>query len=700
MHEILSQGVLVDYCPRCKGTWLDAGEARWFASEPAKVDDALSGELLDPKKSPLTCPRCAGSMTEGGVFDRDYRLDRCDACAGVWFDGKELSRLRDAKLVGLDTSRGRAARPSSRVPADSVRASADGGAAVAFDPGPDDLQGSPEVAALLASAPAIPNLFVRSTMVLGGLVGIVGFVFVSASLIADVPPMIGVAVTLLFAGLQFLLGPLFLDLFLRWTSGMHWVERSALPPHLASFLDGACRKHGIRFPRMGVIEDGSPNAFTYGHHPGNARIVLTRGLLNLLDEQEVEAVVAHELGHVKHWDAVVMTIAGTIPILCWGLYRVTSNLARGGRRGRRGKGAAQAQLIALVAYLLYVASQYLVLLLSRTREYWADRFAAEETKNPNALAMGLVKVAYGLVDSSRAQSDSESQPQAAVAGAGGLRAFGIFDPGAARQLAAASYAGGAFSRENLVGAMQWDLWNPWARWFEVHSTHPLPARRLQALAAQSVRFGQVPLIVFDKTRPESFWDEFFVDVFIRFLPWLTTPAVALLSFLLLSREAAIGGAFLGWGIGYLGRTLFTYHLDGGYASSSVAALLKVVKVSPVRGVAAQLRGKVIGRGTPGFVLSEDVVLQDKTGILFLDYNQPIAIFNWWFALARVPEIMGREAVVRGWYRRGPAPYFEIRDIQYDGKTRTSWIYPVKLAFGWLLVGAGLIATFGGFLSGL
>lgn len=694
LHEFLSQGVLIDYCTSCKGTWLDAGEARFFAADPKKVEAALSGELLDAKKSPISCPRCAGSMTEGGVFDREYRIDRCDACAGIWFDAKELTRLSDARFVGsLDPAKGRNPRPSSRIerPADT-----DGGSPVFAMTGGGGMAGATaaELSASLAPV-AIPNLFVRSAGVLGSLVFILGFLFVTASTLLDFPPIYGVAFTLLFAGFQFLVGPFFLDFFLRWTSGMHWVERSQLPTHLASFLDRACRKNGIGFPRIGVIEDGSPNAFTYGHHPGNARVVVTRGLLDVLTEEEVDAVVAHELGHVKHWDAAVMTLAGTIPILCWALYR---SIVRMSQSNRRGRGAPQLLVVAIVAYVLYTASQYLVLLLSRTREYWADRFSAEETRNPNALAMGLVKVAYGLVETS--QAAAQAQPGRLAAAGGGMRAFGIFDPGAARQLAAASYAGGAFSRDNLVGAMQWDLWNPWAKWFEIHSTHPLPAKRLQALAAQAVRFGQVPLIVFDKEQPESFWDEFAVDLFIKFLPWILAPVLALFAFALLSPAAAIGAAVLGFGIGYLGRVLFTYHLEDGYSPASVAALLKVVKVSPVRGVPAELRGTVIGRGTPGFILSEDVTIQDKTGILFMDYNQPLAIFNWWFALARVPEIMGKEVVARGWYRRGPAPYFEVREINYGGKSRKSYVYPAKLAWGVILSGLGLLLTFGGFLAAL
>ena len=89
-----------------------------------------------------------------------------------------------------------------------------------------------------------------------------------------------------------------------------------------------CQERNIPRPRFGVIDDGNPNAFTFGHYPGNARLVVTRGLLQMLDPQEVQAVVGHEMGHIAHWDFVVMTIAAVVPLVMYTLWIATRGRGR------------------------------------------------------------------------------------------------------------------------------------------------------------------------------------------------------------------------------------------------------------------------------------------------------------------------------------------------------------------------------------
>ena len=79
------------------------------------------------------------------------------------------------------------------------------------------------------------------------------------------------------------------------------------------------------------------------------------------------------------------------------------------------------------------------------------------------------------------------------------------------------------SKENLKSAMQWDLWNPWATFYELNSTHPLIAHRLQYLSDQAATMGQEPYVVFDRRKPESYWDDFAVDVAVILLPLLLVP---------------------------------------------------------------------------------------------------------------------------------------------------------------------------------
>ncbi len=635
-------GVLLDRCGGCGGTWLDKGEVLHYTARPAHFARALQAGLPTANWAGCKCPRCAGDLSEIGV--ESLKIDRCGKCEGLWFDRGELEKFAGSGFAR--TSAARMARTQER----------------------------PTAAGAIAM-PKVPQLGLRAAGVLALLYGIVTLAVIVA-VENGAPPGPSIAIGMGFVVVQYLLGPFLMDFFLRVAQSCAW--DAELPGHLRAFLDRVCGEQGLTVPRIGIIDDGAPNAFTYGHHPGNARLVVTRGLLELLDEKEREAVVAHELGHVKHWDVVVMTIAGLAPLFLYYLYRTLIRL--------RGKKAEQARAVAIGAYVLYVFTQYLVLWLSRTREYHADRFAADVTRDPNALASALVKVAYGLAGTAPAEGKAADGRM--------VRALGIFDPQAALALTAASSSGGTFSRDSMLAAMQWDLWNPWAAYFELHSTHPLPARRLLHLAALSSRAGQTPLVTFDRKKPESYWDEFVVDVFVRALP-VVGFLVALLGALAAGRrpELALAAGLIVAGFGSLMSSWFSYRAPDGHSEFKVSSLLRRIKVSPVRGVACTVRGTVVGRGVPGLIVSEDLVLRDDTGLIFLDYQQPLRFLEWWFGLFRVKELIGSVVTVTGWYRRGPIPYIEMLRIEReDGRTHSSWVPRLRWLFGIVLIASGIFVS--------
>jgi Zn-dependent protease with chaperone function len=553
----------------------------------------------------------------------------------------------------------------------------------------------------------LPNLALRggvTLVILYGLLGLLLTVFVETGFISPQTALVVGVATALF---QYLVGPWLIDLTLSWTYDMTWIRQEDLPAHLREFVARVCAAERMRFPSFGLIHDGAPQAFTYGHRPGNARIVISQGLLDLLEPAESEAVVAHEIGHARNWDMALMTIASVVPLIAYSVYRWLIESDNDDKKGN-------AVYLAVGAYAIYMASEYLVLWFSRTREYAADRYAARVTGAPNALATALVKIAYGLAaqDKPSESGTEERARRRSPAGAGAIGALNIFDRGTAVSMVMASGATqGTLDTGRVKNAMQWDLWNPWAGWHELHSTHPLIARRIDHLGDVAAALGQAPLVVFDRRQPESYWDEFLVDLFCWCLPLpglvvTLCAGISLVGGATFAGEtlpaiplqwswAVLAGGLIAWGVGKLLQHRFRYP-RGSFPNLTVAALLGQIKVSAIRPVPATLTGTIVGKGVPGLVWSEDFVLRDDTGIMFLDYRQPLAIWESLFGFTRARAFQGANVRVNGWYRRAPQPFLQIDRIEVilpgDGRhppvISRSYVPGLDRWFGIALVVAG------------
>lgn len=673
------QGVIIDHCSACRGIWLDEGEIYMFSKKPRWMYQALQNGLLNARKSERACPHCEVKLEQGGFVEPELLIDQCPDCKGLWFDDKELQQ---ALKLGKRKFRMQMAGDEQR------------GFFHAHVRQADDGDRQRKLQAIRAQLLPLPNLALRSTFCFVTLLGMLAFILLIIGEFAgwSLHVTCGIAMAMIF--LQYILSPFILDLLLRWVYSCDWVPPAELPAHLEQFIRATCKNKNMKMPKMGIIRDKSPNAFTYGHTPNNARVIITEGIIELLEPEEAEAVVAHELGHAHHWDILLMTLASMVPIVLYYIYRV---LIDSTKSGGNSKGKGYAALLAVVAYLFYIIAEYIVLWLSRTREYWADRFAGEVTNNPNALAGALVKIAYGLVspeicDSKQDQQKEKSEKMDMAV----VQSLGIFDPQAARALALNGYSSKRChseqqtnaNRERIADAMQWDLWNPWATYHEVHSTHPLPAKRINALTDQAVSLDHDPFIVFDRKKPESYWDEFIVDLLVHFLPLY--PFLALLTYFSIFPQLAaangwrLGGYFLiAMAVCYTVKTLFCYR-GAIFPKMKIASLLARIKVSKVRPVPVTLTGKIIGRGVPGYMFSEDMVMRDATGIIFLDYRQPLSILEFFFALLRTDRYIGKEVVLQGWYRRAPVPFIEVKTLQVAGNTHKCYVYHMKLFFALLL----------------
>ncbi len=153
---------------------------------------------------------------------------------------------------------------------------------------------------------------------------------------------------------------------------------------------------GLTPPKSYVIDDPAPNAFATGRDPEHASIAVTRGLLDTLDREQTQGVIAHEMAHIRNYDIRTMTLVaalfGFIILLSdWSLRGMRYG-GRVARRDRKGGGTALALLAILLLILAPLLSRLIAMAVSRQREYLADASAAEFTRNPQGLARALEEI--------------------------------------------------------------------------------------------------------------------------------------------------------------------------------------------------------------------------------------------------------------------------------------------------------------------
>ncbi|KAA0007500.1 MAG: peptidase, partial [Thermoplasmata archaeon] len=185
-------------------------------------------------------------------------------------------------------------------------------------------------------------------------------------------------------------------------------------PELHRMVEELSREAGIPKPRVGVSDLNIPNAFAFGRTKRDARVCVTKGLLNLLNEKELRAVLGHEISHIKHKDVFVITMLSVIPTICYMIY--VSFFWSSIYSRRRDSGALA--LIGLTAFLLYLITSLLVMYASRIREYYADYGSVELGNKPSWLATALYKLVYGS-----ARADRNTIKRVA-----GMKAFFLNDP--------------------------------------------------------------------------------------------------------------------------------------------------------------------------------------------------------------------------------------------------------------------------------
>jgi heat shock protein HtpX len=186
-----------------------------------------------------------------------------------------------------------------------------------------------------------------------------------------------------------------MNLFSYWNSDkivlrMHGAQEvdAASAPHFYPMVADLARRAELPMPKVYIIDSPHPNAFATGRNQENAAVAATTGLLNMLTRDEIAGVMAHELGHVKNRDTLIMTMVATVA-------GAISMLANFGMFFRSGDNRGNALATILAVIVAPIAAMIVQMAISRTREYGADRAGAEISGNPRALASALAKISRG-----------------------------------------------------------------------------------------------------------------------------------------------------------------------------------------------------------------------------------------------------------------------------------------------------------------
>jgi heat shock protein HtpX len=269
-----------------------------------------------------------------------------------------------------------------------------------------------------------------------------------------------------FNVVQWLISPYIIDALYR-VRPMSATEE----PKLHEVVDNLSKKSRIKTPRLMLAQIPIPNAFAYGSPIAGTRIAVTSGLMKTLNEGEVEAVVGHELGHLRHRDVQIMMFVSLLPAIAYFIgYSLMLSSMFGGNQRNQGGGAA----IGIVFMAFSWIMNLFTLNLSRLREYYADRHSASIVDNGSQkLSTGLAKIVNATKNMGRMRQQTKSL--------NGFRALFITDPDRANADAAELSSMSIGDSQKLVQDILSRKVTTADRILEVFSTHPNIIKRLKAL---------------------------------------------------------------------------------------------------------------------------------------------------------------------------------------------------------------------------
>jgi Zn-dependent protease with chaperone function len=537
---------------------------------------------------------------------------------------------------------------------------------------------------------------------------------------------------LVLSVLTFLAAPWFLGLGLKWVDRMQplsLVRLGQVSPEAQRRVQTDCQQAQQPFPQFGLLPHAAPIAFTYGSGPKTARIVLSQGLLDQLDDAEIAAIVCGELRYIHPLNLGLMTWILALLQVPYLVYRLAAAGADfvtigGQKSGNRALeiltigGTYALGLVASIGYIGFTTLRPMGLWFGRQRSIVADYAAANRTGNPNAQARALLKLAHGI------SQDQQTQGQTDFV----LEGYELAMPVGDRQATTLGSLLGVMAAEL---ALAWDWGNGQRHYLSFNNSHALLGARLARLmqyaqqlnlpgeldmraygAAQAARKSPTWMQLIGSGLP--FWGAA-IGYSVALLLW----AIAWLGFWVGVRQVAwLGSDFrpmyafplIGFGVGTFMR--FNHYfpeLPSAWLRrppetfGDLGAIVQDPQALPDRAGPIALTGKLLGRSGVANWLAQDLRLECDGVRVRLHYPSVLGwLTNFGWADNRASDLRGQVVTVTGWLRRGATPWLDVERLRNNyGKTRWGgqqfWnvivaIAAVTIGLVWLGVFEDLIAV--------
>ena len=297
------------------------------------------------------------------------------------------------------------------------------------------------------------RVLVTSLLVFGLVAAVIGLLLNYLGFGGSGSILMWILVSFVMIGVQWYFGPT----IIKWATGAKEMKREDAP-EIYEIVQRLTQKARLPMPKLYLVNNPTPNAFAFGRTQSDSNIAVHAGLLSVLNKDEIEGVLAHEIGHINNRDVAVMTLASVIPVMLYYGFLIFGS-------DRNGRSSIMTIIGAFVAQFI---GQLLVMWLSRQREYFADEFSARLTGNPQPLMSALAKITYGQAMGAKSTGTSSMASALYIAEPSGAK-MSVAEIASAIRSGDESALAAAIEKEKKGGAM------------ELLMTHPLTSKRLERL---------------------------------------------------------------------------------------------------------------------------------------------------------------------------------------------------------------------------